>query len=91
MMIPEKGEKWVFKVEIESNKTRLGNIPKYLEMISKQVSRLKKGIPSLVERDSEIAKMVVELNTLEQQNVRNMAAGKQLIEQCDLDLANFKV
>ncbi len=77
------------KVEMESNKTRLGNIPKYLEIVQKQVSRLKKGVPGVFVSDGEIQKLFQQMEGLEKTNASNLATGKALLESSDAALAKF--
>ena len=77
------------KVEMESNKTRVAVIPKYIEMVTKSVSRLKKGIPAEFVKDPEIGKMFTQMDLLSNKNTKTLTEGKSLLEKCDMALANF--
>jgi hypothetical protein len=77
------------KAEMESNKVRTGNIPKYLDLVSKGASRLKKGIPGQFLGDPEIVKMFAELDKIEAQNSKVLAAGKAMLLNCDQELIAF--
>jgi len=77
------------KAEMESNKVRMGNIPKYLELVSKNVSRLKKGVPVQFQQDPEIVKLFRELDTIEAGNTRTLQAGKATLLKCDQELIAF--
>jgi hypothetical protein len=77
------------QAEKESNKTRLGNIPKYLETVTKQVSRLKKGVPEFYAGDVEVRKLIATLDGLEERNIKSLAEGKATIEKCDRELDQF--
>jgi hypothetical protein len=75
--------------QLGSNRVRLENIPKFVEHVTKQVSRLKKGIPLTFASDPELKTMAGELDKLVMQNNKNMAEGKLIIERCDVALRNF--
>ena len=75
--------------EKESNKTRLANIPKYLEMVSKQVTRITKSVPVAFQSDAEIGKLVAEMKALDVKNKADLAHAKQTIEGCDQALDKF--
>jgi hypothetical protein len=77
------------KVEMESNKVRINNIPKFLDLVNKQASRIKKGVPSEFARDFMIAKQFEEMDKLSQQNTKALSDARLLLEQCDRDLTEF--
>jgi hypothetical protein len=75
--------------EKESNKTRLTNIPKYLEMVSTQVTRITKSVPVAFQGDAEILKLVAEMKALDAKNKADLTNAKQIIEACDQALDKF--
>lgn len=84
-----KANPGTIKVEMESNKVRIGNIPKFLDLVNKQANRIKKGIPPEFARDFMIAKSIEELDKLSQQNTNALNDAKGVLEQCDRDLTEF--
>jgi len=76
--------------EIESNKVRLGIIPKYIEMVTKQAVRTMKGVPMEMIMDPKIVTLAKELDELDKENKRNMAYAKQILEDCNKALAEFE-
>lgn len=77
------------KVEMESNKVRVNNIPKFLELVNKQASRVKKGVPPEFARDFMIAKQFEDLDKLAEQNTKALNDARNLLAQCDQDLTEF--
>lgn len=76
--------------ERESNKTRLDNIPKFLEQVTKQVSRLKKTVPPVFQNESAVLKLFGELDGLEKLNGANMRQAEMTIKQSDLKLTQLQ-
>lgn len=76
--------------EVESNKVRLGIIPKYIEMVTKQAVRTMKGVPQEMIMDPKIVTLAKELDELDKENKRNMASAKQVLEACNKALAEFE-
>lgn len=76
--------------ERESNKTRLENIPKFLEQVSKQVSRLKKTVPAAFQNDPAVLKQFQELDALEKLNNANMKMAETAIKEADVKLTQLQ-
>ena len=77
-------------VEMESNKTRLATIPKYIDLVEKQCKRVAKGIPMGMIEDPQIVNFLKQLDSLDQQNKKNLTEAKKIIEVCDQALVEFK-
>jgi hypothetical protein len=75
--------------EVESNKVRLGIIPKYIEMVTKQCVRTMKGVPQEMIMDPQIVTLAKQLDELDKENKRNMASAKQVLENCNKALDLF--
>lgn len=75
--------------EVESNKVRLGIIPKYTEMVTKQCVRTMKGVPQELIMDPQIVNLAKQLDELDKENKRNMAYAKQVLEACNKALDLF--
>jgi DNA repair exonuclease SbcCD ATPase subunit len=75
--------------EMESNNTRLALIPKFLEAVPKQVSRLKKGIPPEHANDGQIQKAFSQLDGFVEENTKHLNEAKGKLEACNHALTEF--
>jgi hypothetical protein len=77
-------------VEMLSNKTRLATIPKFLELVKKQASRIEKSIPSDFRAEGKLPGLIKELKKLVDDNTENMRKGKEAIDKADKALTDLR-
>lgn len=78
------------QAEMESNKTRLGLIPKYLELVEKQANRLIKGVPAQFQMNPKIMQLTVQMGDLVQLNQTQLNDAATKIRACDQALTQFR-